>query len=135
MAKKPRVLDSWAVIAYFEDQPGGEKVEQMLVEMHGAGGQLMMSIVNVGEVWYSLARGHSPTIADDKIRKLEHLGVEFVDADWEITKQAAVFKSGGNIAYADCFAAALAKLRKAELVTGDAEFKQVEGEVKVTWLD
>ena len=32
--------------------------------------------------------------------------------------------------HADCFAAALAKLRKVELVTGDEDFKQVEGEVK-----
>jgi AbrB family looped-hinge helix DNA binding protein len=30
--------------------------------------------------------------------------------------------------------AALAKDRKAELVTGDREFKQVEGEVNVRWL-
>ena len=36
--------------------------------------------------------------------------------------------------YADYFAAALAKLRKAELVTGDKEFKQVEGEVKILWI-
>ena len=40
----------------------------------------------------------------------------------------------GRMSYADCFAAALAKLRKAELVTGDKEFKQVEGEVKVLWI-
>jgi predicted nucleic acid-binding protein len=36
--------------------------------------------------------------------------------------------------YADCFAAALAKLRKAELVTGDKEFRQIEDEVKIQWL-
>jgi predicted nucleic acid-binding protein len=38
------------------------------------------------------------------------------------------------MSYADCFAAALAKLRKAELVTGDEEFKQVEGEIKIRWI-
>jgi predicted nucleic acid-binding protein len=55
-------------------------------------------------------------------------------ADWEITKQAAMFKTKARMAYADCSAAALAKLRKAELVTGAPEFKQVEGETKVVWL-
>jgi predicted nucleic acid-binding protein len=35
---------------------------------------------------------------------------------------------------ADCFAAVLAKIRKAELVTGDREFKQVEDEIKIGWL-
>jgi len=29
---------------------------------------------------------------------------------------------------------ALAKIRKAELVTGDPEFKQVEDEIKIGWL-
>jgi predicted nucleic acid-binding protein len=38
------------------------------------------------------------------------------------------------MSYADCFAAALAKSRKAELVTGDKEFKQVESEITVRWL-
>jgi predicted nucleic acid-binding protein len=38
------------------------------------------------------------------------------------------------MSYADCFAAALAKLRKAELVTGDKEFRQIEGEIKVSWV-
>ena len=35
------------------------------------------------------------------------------------------------MAYADCFAAALAKLKNAELLTGDPEFKQVEKEIKI----
>jgi len=53
-----------------------------------------------------------------------------------LARQAALFKSGKKISYADCFAAALAlaKLRKAELVTGDRDFKQVEGEVQVLWI-
>ena len=38
------------------------------------------------------------------------------------------------MAYADCFAAALAKLRNVEVVTGDPEFKEVDGDVKVAWL-
>src|SRR5260221_131730 len=39
------------------------------------------------------------------------------------------------MSYADCFAAALAKTRNAELVTGDREFKVVESELKsIRWL-
>jgi predicted nucleic acid-binding protein len=39
------------------------------------------------------------------------------------------------MSYADCFAAALAKTRDAELVTGDLEFKVVEKELKkIKWL-
>jgi hypothetical protein len=38
------------------------------------------------------------------------------------------------MSYVDCFAAALAKLEKAELVSGDNEFKEVEKEVKILWI-
>jgi ribonuclease VapC len=49
-------------------------------------------------------------------------------------RQAAVFKATKKLSYADCFAAALAKLRRAEFVTGDPEFKTLEGELKIAWL-
>jgi predicted nucleic acid-binding protein len=35
---------------------------------------------------------------------------------------------------ADCFAAALAKQRKAELYTGDPEFRAVETDLKIIWI-
>jgi uncharacterized protein with PIN domain len=38
------------------------------------------------------------------------------------------------MSYGDCFAAALAKLRKAELITGDEEFRQMEKEIKILWI-
>ncbi|MBI2851007.1 MAG: hypothetical protein HYX80_08225 [Chloroflexi bacterium] len=40
------------------------------------------------------------------------------------------------IAYADCFAAALAKLKGATIVTGDPEFKHLEAAsvVSIAWL-
>ena len=52
----------------------------------------------------------------------------------EAQKQAAEFKAKCRMSYADCFAAALARLHNAELVTGDQDFRQVENEVKVLWL-
>ena len=39
-----------------------------------------------------------------------------------------------KLSLADCFAAALAKERKAELVTGDPEFKPLDHEIKIGWL-
>jgi predicted nucleic acid-binding protein len=35
---------------------------------------------------------------------------------------------------ADCFAAALAKREKAEIYTGDPEFRAVAREIKVVWF-
>ena len=51
-----------------------------------------------------------------------------------LTLQAARYKAFHRISYADAFAAALARIRQAHLVTGDREFKHVEREVKITWI-
>ena len=134
MAKKPRVLDSWAMLAFFQNEPSADQVEKIITEAHTTGTDLLMSVVNVGELWYNITRTHSTKHADAIITELKTLKIAFIDADWELTQQAAQFKAKGRIAYADCFAAAVAKKFKADLVTGDPEFKQVEGEVKIMWV-
>ncbi len=131
---KTLVLDSWSVIAYFEDEPAGHQVADLIANSEENETSLLMSVVNLGEVWYILAREVSEEEADQSIAELKHLGIEFVDADWKLTESAARFKSKHKMSYADCFAAALAKENKAGLVTGDHEFKQVESEVRIQWI-
>ena len=136
MARKPKaiVLDSWSVIAYLEDEPAGQRVADLIAEAHEDGTPIRMTVVNAGEVWYILAREASIADADQSITELRGLGIEFVEADWKLTREAAGFKTKHRMSYADCFAAALAKEQRADLVTGDLEFKQVESEVKVWWI-
>jgi predicted nucleic acid-binding protein len=43
-------------------------------------------------------------------------------------------KTAHDLGLADACAAALAKSKKAELVTGDMEFKALEKELKIDWL-
>ena len=129
-----KVLDSHALMAFFQDEPGADFVRGLIHKAMETDTNLLMSIVNLGEVWYAIARTNSPEIADQYINEIKGMGIEIVEADWTLPRQAAVFKSGGNISYADCFAAALAKVKKAELVTGDKEFKPLDGEIKISWV-
>jgi predicted nucleic acid-binding protein len=136
MPRKPKtlVLDSWSVIAYFEDEPAGQQVADLIANSEENETSLLMSVVNAGEVWYILAREVSEQEANQSIAELKHLGIELVDADWKLTESAARLKSKYKMSYADCFTAALAIENKASLATGDHEFKQVEGEVRIHWL-
>jgi ribonuclease VapC len=136
MSRKPKaiVFDSWAVIAYLEGEPAAERVADQIADAHDDGIPLFISVVNAGEVWYIIAREASVSAADDSIKELRHLGIEFVDADWTIAHEAGRFKSKYKMSYADCFAAALVKQKKALLLTGDPEFKQVEKDVAINWL-
>ena len=136
MARKPKALvfDSWAVLAYLGDEASSGEVADLIAGAHENRTPMYMSSVNAGEVWYILAREISETEADKAVADLIGLGIELVDASWPLTRIAGGFKARHRMSYADCFAAALAKDRKADLVTGDKEFKQIEGEIGIHWL-
>lgn len=131
---KAFVLDAWTIIAYLQDEPAAAKIVDLIAGAQEEQIPLFMSVVNVAEVWYILARDVSEAEADSSIAELERLGIQFQEANWIIAKEAARIKAKGKMSLGDCFAAALAKERKADLVTGDAEFKQVEGQVKLYLL-
>jgi len=136
MAKKAKayVLDTWAVIAYLEDEPSGEQVEDLIATAHEEQIPIYMSVVNVGEIWYTVAREVSEGEANASVKILRDLRVQFEDVDWTLTQEAARFKSQNRMSYADAFAAALTKAKRADLVTGDPEFKPLDGEIKIAWL-
>jgi len=91
-------------------------------------------VVNWGEVFYITLREAGRERAGHVAHLISSLPIQIISADLDLTRQAAEFKAARKMSYADCFAAALAKLRKAELVTGDKEFKQLQDEVKIQWL-
>lgn len=129
-----RVLDAYSLIAYFENEKGAEEMIELLKRAGDSGQDLLVSVVNWGEVYYITLR----EAGEKKVKEVEEaistLPISIVGADLELARQAAQIKARNRMSYADCFAAALAKIRRAELVTGDPEFKQIEGEVKIHWL-
>ena len=95
---------------------------------------LLMCTVNWGEVYYQVARRFGEQKAQEVERLMQTLPIALVEADKELTREAASIKATKRMAYADCFAVALARLKKAELYTGDHELKAVEKEIKIVWL-
>ena len=131
-----KVLDSWALIAFFEDEPAADVVEKLLQQAADEKHKLLLSVVNWGEVYYNTMREVSQEAAEQKAQEIAALPIDIIGVsdDLALAKQAAVFKARHKMSYADCFAAALAKQKNAELVTGDPEFKAVEKEIKINWL-
>ena len=128
------VLDSYAMIAHFEDEAGGGQVRKVLKAAHAGKTTLYMSVINLGEIYYNTYRERGREKADEAVFLLRQLPVTIVDADIEMTIEAAELKSLHPVAYADCFAAALGIRNKAIVITGDPEFKRFEKMVKVEWI-
>ena len=129
-----QILDAHAVLVYLEKEPGYEKVRDVLSRAAETEKDLLMTSVNWGEVYYSTKRKKGEEIAEEVIKVLDSFPIEVVDVDKALAKQAGSYKSEKKMSYADCFAAALAKAKKGELITGDKEFKEVEDEIKILWL-
>ena len=128
------VLDSFAMIAHFEDEAGGEKVRKLLKAARAGKTRLYMSVINLGEIYYNTCRERGLEKADEAVFIMEQLPVTIVNADREITIVAAELKSRHPVAYADCFAAALGIIKKAKVITGDPEFERFGEPVKVEWI-
>ena len=129
-----KVLDSFALIAYFRDEPGAEDVENMLVIAGKKDSPLHMTDVNYAEVKYSILKKDGREAWTEAAKILQGLPIEFHSTTRPLADAAADLKARFKMSLADAFAAALAKEKKAEFVTGDPEFKALENEIKINWL-
>ncbi len=129
-----RVLDAYSLLAYLEGEKGADQMIEIIKTARDQGRDLLLSVVNWGEVYYITLREAGRERAEAVAQLIETLPIRVVPVDMELIRQAAEYKAHRKMSYADCISAALAKLRKAELVTGDKDLKQVEGEIKILWL-
>lgn len=132
-----KVLDSWALMALFNEEPASEAVEKLLHAATAGKHTLLLSVINWGEIYYTTLRRGGESAATAITADISQMPITLVPvetANLELIRQAAIFKATKKLSYADCFAAALAKLRRAEFVTGDPEFKVVDGEIRISWL-
>lgn len=129
-----KVLDSFALIAYFRDEPGAEAMENLLVTAGKKDSPLHMTDVNYAEVKYSIVKKDGAEAWAEAAKILQGLPIDFHSTDCALADTAADFKARFKISLADAFAAAMAKEKNAELVTGSPEFKPLEKDIKIAWL-
>ncbi|OIO94494.1 MAG: VapC toxin family PIN domain ribonuclease [Armatimonadetes bacterium CG_4_10_14_3_um_filter_66_18] len=132
--RKPRLLDSWALLAYLRGEPEAGEVRQLLQRARAGKDEVLMSIINLGEVYYQLHREFGESYAQQKLDEIRTLPLTIAAASDDLVIAAARVKARNAMSFADCFAVATALEHNAVVVTGDPEFKSVENVVKVQWL-
>jgi len=131
---KSAVLDSYAVFVFLFQQPGYEKMTALLDKAAESDKPLLIAAPNWAEVRYMVERKVGPEQWQAARTKLLGLPIEIVPVDQELAELAGEIKATKKMSLADCFAAALAMQKKADLYTDDPEFRSAEGEVKIIWL-
>jgi predicted nucleic acid-binding protein len=132
------VFNTEALIAYLYNEPGHERVADLLSDVFAAEADGFLTETNASEVLYLIARfegiDDTPTEAslreaDRDLRALERQGLAVDAADWRL---AAAVKADGHISLADAYAVALADERDGTLVVGaDDDFDTLPVEIDV----
>jgi uncharacterized protein len=131
---KAVVLDSYALLAFLFGERGHQKVLDLLQRMAAASQALLVAAPNWAEVRYVSQRKVGAARWGEAREKLLGLPLDIIPADQTLAEIAGEIKVTRRMSLADCFAAALARQRRAELYTGDPEFRQVEKDISIIWL-
>lgn len=130
--KRKRVLDAYALLAYLKEESGHATVKEL---MASEGVDLLINSINLGEVFYIIARTRGIREADYFLTViLPSLPVTVLGNSLEEVIEAARLKASHALSFADCFAAATAIRERAALVTGDPEFKKLAKVVDIDWV-
>jgi ribonuclease VapC len=128
------VLDTFALLAYLQDEPAASRVEKLLDSAGKEKCRLLFSIINLGEILYITERRGGLVKAQEALALIQQLPVEILPADEQTIFAAAHIKANHPISYADAFVVAIGIQENAMVITADPEFHAVEQLVNVEWL-
>ncbi|HPY32136.1 MAG TPA: PIN domain-containing protein [Verrucomicrobiota bacterium] len=131
---KTTVLDASTLLAMFFGEPGMETMRALFHKAADADRAALISAVNWAEVLYRMERKQGREGLATARRFERTMPLEVVPLDCELAESAAHLKNQYGLGLADAFAAALARSKKATLVTADPEFKPLGKEIKINWL-
>ena len=131
------VMDSYALIGFLENESFADRIERLLNQAKRRKCALYLHAIHLGEVYYITMRERGQDLADLVYKRIKAFPVRLIEViDEELLLTASSLKATYPISYADSFAAAMAKINKSSLLTGDPEFEclQKEGIIEISWL-
>jgi predicted nucleic acid-binding protein len=129
-------LDSWALLAFlYREEPAADRVEHLLREAAAGRVRLLLSVVNLGEVFYIFGRRHGETAADHAVAEIKNLPINVLQVDEDRVMAAARLKMRHSVSYANAFAAATAEEFGAILLTGDPELLALKSDLQIEQLE
>jgi predicted nucleic acid-binding protein len=132
-----KVLDAWAVMAWLEGEtPARNRVSALFVAASEQRLALSISMINVGEIFYSITKRRGPEAAEEFLADLATFPVVIVTPGRKQILDAARLKARFPISYADAFAMQAALEADSQLVTGDQEIRDVapRAGLRLDWI-
>ena len=134
MRKQSYVLDSYAILAYFQAESAGAKVKEILKDVQSGEARAFLSTINLGEIYYIVGRRLGEGASQEILADISRLPIQLIDATTDRVLAAARIKTHYAVSYADAFAVALAQELNGTLITGDPDFRKVESLISLLLL-
>jgi predicted nucleic acid-binding protein len=129
------VLDAWSLLALLQgEEPAATRVRELLQAAQEQRAQLLVSMINLGEVFYCVGRLKGQQEAEEMLDLMRRLPLRVLSASDETVIAAARLKIGYTLSYADAFAVAAGQQWEAVVVTGDPELRALQGAVRIEML-
>ena len=132
------VLDACALIAFFNNEVGAEKMENLFEKALRDEIKIFMLIVNLCEVYYDCLRVKGLNAAEALLQDINQLPISIVkEITDDLLRGVGRFKVYEKVSFADSFALAFARIKLGKLVTTDHhEFDEIDkkGSVEFYWL-
>lgn len=130
----PYLLDSHALLAFFQNEEGAEIVAEILQRAVKEGLDRFICVINLGEIIYITKRRFGDSKKLEVLARVHQLGLQVLPVPQNLVFKAAEIKAQYPISYADCFALACAMEHSARVVTGDPDFKKIAHLVSIDWI-
>jgi predicted nucleic acid-binding protein len=130
---KEYVLDANALVRFFRRTPGFITVRGLIQQAKEGRAHLAMTVVNLGESLYVLARYFGKDEAAKCIESARD-AIAMISIGENQALDAAMLRFHYKLGLADCFAAELAMRSGATLVTADPDFAKLGKKLKILAL-
>jgi predicted nucleic acid-binding protein len=120
------LIDSWAWIEYFKGSEAGARAREIIEDDE----ESIVSTINLAEVYRWILKFYGEEVADEKVDVIKKRCF-VIDVDPEIAIASAKIKHEMRFGLGDAIVLATARRENAKVVTGDPDFKNLEG---VIWL-
>ena len=135
MKSKRIILDTSAILAYFEGEEGKETVEIFLIRSASNEIELFIPFSAAIEFYYINFNSQGEETANQRFAMLMSLPINVLKSiDEPYIIQAGRLKASYPISFADALIAAYAFLEKASLVHKDPEYLTLENEINLITL-
>lgn len=128
------LFDSFALLRFFQKEPGGDKVRDLLRRAIDVTTPRLLNAMNLGELIYITQRRFGDQKKLEMLAHIHRMEFTILPCPNDLIFHAAELKARYPISYTDAFALASAMEHGATLVTGDPEFRKMEHLVGIVWV-